>query len=131
MSIRGIVDAEMFGACLLFAGCKAAQTQKFPRDKGCVRSPFEVSVKNTQRSLCNLSDHMSAPNQTGSCIYTKKFFIKNKFIPIVPVSGQQNDRRKKMMQGMFEGGFQEEKRHLLPSLDRHFSAAVKKRGTCV
>ena len=58
-------------------------------------SPFEVSVKNTQRGLCNLSDHMSAPNQTGSCIYTKKFFIKNKFIPIVPVSGQQNDRRKK------------------------------------
>ena len=58
LSIQGIVDAEMFGACLLFADCKAAQTQKFPRDKGCVRSPFEVSVKNTQRGLCNLSVHM-------------------------------------------------------------------------
>ena len=58
LSIQGIADAEMFGACLLFAGCKAAQTQKFPRDKGCARSPFEVSVKNTQRGLCNLSVHM-------------------------------------------------------------------------
>ena len=63
------------GLCLLFAGCKAAQTQKFPRDKGCVRSPFEVSVKKYPAWFVQFICSYGSSDPNGQLHLHKKIFV--------------------------------------------------------